>query len=484
MTDDAAFDTRRKQLLYRALAEFSDTCDLPALTPSCPFFQRQPNGDPICGEECKDILGDELSHAVEPHTLTLGADLAATRGPRRPRPRRGPAKEQVSFDARQIYLTARDRDVSSWGMTSLINGLRYQLGWMSRDADDPPRIDRATEIMQVLEHRGVDPAAVVRQGLFRYISSSVIWHIINALPKGSDDLGWVALIREIAPDFDHIVANAEAELDRVIDMVEPYLSAWILRADIEDLLEHRVRASAAELRRHWETDLPPRDFDTVWLVDRFTKTYMENWGRRSLQREWRYIHSQHPAPCPPADMRERVVDVKSLAVLLAEIGSRHIEDQGNQSATGSKKLIQVEQFLPLAVEALKRGDRDEAASIYRMLFAVRPDDHDVVNNLGFCILPDQPAEAVRYLEKATETASPGPHLAMTYLNLALARYVLSDIAGARTALAHSREHNTEGFFCYMWDISRAASGAWVISDIHGSLRNYSDSLEELLDLAS
>lgn len=486
MSEDS--DTRKERLLYLALAEFSDACDVPKLTPACPFYQLQPDGSPICGEECKDILSDELSHVVQPDTLTLGGDLAAVQGPRRsrPRPRRRPAEGQIAYDARQVYLTECDRDVKSWGMTSLIKGLQYQLAWMSIDPDDPPSLLRVNEICDELANRGVDSGIVIRQGLFAYVTSSILWHIRNALAKGADDLGWVALIREIAPDFEEIASDPDRGLEQALDVLRPYLTRWVVFAEIEDLMEHRVRMSVDELR---EYQLPDRDFDAVWLVERFTDTYLEDWGRRSLQREWRYIHSQCASPCPPANMRERTVELEPLAMLLAEVGASHVEaldrpsDADESEDLLNEGLLHVGQFFPIAVEALKRGDRAEAASIYQMLYDVRPDDQQVANNLGFCILPDEPERAAGYLEEAIEMTKAPSLLAMTYLNLALSHYVLGDIARAREALQNARSNPMDDFAGCMWDLASVVDGDWRLSDIHGALTVYADTLEELIDAA-
>jgi hypothetical protein len=475
-------DTRKDQLLYRALADFSDACDIPDLTPTCPFYQLQADDSPICGEECKDILSDDLSPSAMPQALTLGGDLVALRG-RRPRPRRGPPEDLAAFDARQIYLSERDREVSTWGLTSLVNGLKHQYAWMKQDDSDPHNIRRANAIAEELERRGVNPAVVVRHGLFRHITSAVIWHIRNALPNGGDELGWIDLVRQAADNFDDLAANADAELGNIVDSVYPYLRAWIYSAPLEDLLEHRVTFSAKDLTA-MSAELPDRDLDAVWLVDRFTTTYIEAWNLRSLQREWRYIHSQFPGPCPPANMRERHVPLNTLALRLAEIGVRRLETEDMEAVGASQGLLRIDQFFPLAVEALKRGERAEAESIYRMLLKVRPDDREVANNLGFCVIPEHPAESVSLFETAIENSEPGLLLAMTYLNLALAHYQLGNVTEARKALIGAREHPLEGFSGYMWDLDRLSEGPWTAAEIDGDLAEYADKLEDMLDSSS
>ena len=42
-----------------------------------------------------------------------------------------------------------------------------------------------------------------------------------------------------------------------------------------------------------------------WLVDRFTKTYLNNWAKGSHYLEWRYLHAELVAPCSSVEMRQR-----------------------------------------------------------------------------------------------------------------------------------------------------------------------------------
>jgi len=155
-----------------------------------------------------------------------------------------------------------------------------------------------------------------------------------------------------------------------------------------------------------------------------------------------------------------------------------------EAVGGSQGLLRIDQFLPLAVEALERGERTEAQSIYRMLLKVRPDDRDVANNLGFCVIPEHPAEAVSLFEIAIENSAPGLLLAMTYLNLALTHYELGNITEAREALDGAREQPLEGFSGYMWDLDKRSEGTWIATEIDGDLAEYAAKLEDLLDSSS
>ncbi len=475
--------SKKSRLLHRALLEFSDACDIPELTPSCPFYQLLPDGSPVCAEECKDILEGELLSSEQHDVLSLGGEFAA-RPKRRLRSRRQHVDHQVAFDARQIYLTERARDVSAWSMTSLINGLKIQYAWMAIEDGDAPDYQFASRIATELSSRGVPPDLVIRQGLYRHITSSIVWHLRNSLRRGFDELGWINLAREVTPDFSEDVGGEDSALERVVFFVNPYLTRWILFAPLDDLVNHRFDGTADDNKRLGDT-LPERDHDVVWLVDRFTSTYLKQWRRRSLQREWRYMHSQNDGCCPAGYMHERSIDLSALAGVLAEIGASQIEHKDQEPGGNSTgRLIRIEQFFPLAVKALGAGDRAEAASIFRMIAKVRPDDREVMNNLGFCILPEEPAEAEALFTSALEDPSSELPIAMTYANLAIARFLSGDRAGALESLELARTHCAEeDRTFYMWDIASVRSGNWTMVEIDSDLREYIGELTECIEAA-
>ncbi|MGE2714229.1 hypothetical protein ACQI4L_09240 [Mycolicibacterium litorale] len=474
--------SKKDQILYRALAEFSDACDIPELTPACPYYQLQADGSPVCGEECKDILGDDLSHVVASEPLSLGSDLAASvRTSRRPRPRRS-REHRIAFDARQIYFVEHTRSVDSWSMTSLIKGLQNEVAWMTLKESEPDdRLAVVEEISAELARRGVDVETLIRQGLYDDIAGSIYWHLRNSLPKREDGLGWVDFIKKVMPDFDGWALETDNDIQSVIDALSCYLPRWLLHSPMKDVMSHRITADPDELLTAIET-LPPRDHDAVWLVERFTTTFLEHWSSHSLEREWRYIHTQRAGCCPPGFMRERAIDLHQLALLLAEIGARHVSGHEKRDDSPPIRQLRVDQFLPLAISALEKGDRAEAVSIYRMIRRVSPEDRQVNNNLGFCVLPDDPQEGADLLESAIAgTNSAGPLLAMTYLNLALARLLLHDYEAATKAIELASQMDMEGFFGWMWDLEAVAQGYWVLKHIVGDdLRLYADDLEQMV----
>src|SRR5213594_2855592 len=95
---------REREIFVRALREYSDRCEAPELTPSCPFYQADPQG-PWCLEECMDLLAE---HPPESRGgIPLGASLLAH--PRRRRARSVLAGRAKPFDAAEIYIEDESR---------------------------------------------------------------------------------------------------------------------------------------------------------------------------------------------------------------------------------------------------------------------------------------------------------------------------------------------------------------------------------------
>ncbi len=109
-----------------ALAAYSDSCTAPSLQPDCPFYELGPQG-PVCGEQCKDVLGEVGSGGLPQHVVDVDSAYVAVRRPRRVRPRRGPTSSTRPFDAREAFLADRDLPRDKRGVSSLLYELRALL---------------------------------------------------------------------------------------------------------------------------------------------------------------------------------------------------------------------------------------------------------------------------------------------------------------------------------------------------------------------
>src|SRR5690348_14260583 len=93
------------------------------------------------------------------------------------------------------------------------------------------------------------------------------------------------------------------------------IAQWIASLPLSDIVAWRCPTSA-ELEGLPLEPLRPDPGDQ-WIFDRFCATYVEQWYKESLLREWRYLHAGEIAPCPPEVMRTRYVDPAALSCEIA-----------------------------------------------------------------------------------------------------------------------------------------------------------------------
>jgi hypothetical protein len=130
-----------------------------------------------------------------------------------------------------------------------------------------------------------------------------------------------------------------------------------------------------------------------WTVDRFTYTYLDDWWTGSLYSEWAYMHSRLPGCVASPQMALRRVKAEELAEHIVE---RAIQQEDNPE----RPMVRVSDFTFAAAGNLKVGRIDAAVAMFEALNQMRPGDPDVLNNLGFCLLPSDPAGALKALEES------------------------------------------------------------------------------------
>lgn len=133
----------------------------------------------------------------------------------------------------------------------------------------------------------------------------------------------------------------------------------------------------------------------TWITERFTMTYLSEWSVAALRSEWRYLHGQLLPPCDPSEMRVREISANDLAKVMA--------DRLGADARPSERLIDM--LVRPAVEFLEDDRRTEAAALFEAALRLDPRNAKALNNLGFCLLPDDPARALRYLGCAIDTGN-------------------------------------------------------------------------------
>ena len=393
MSSELPQDPQERELFLRALREYSERCQPPALTPDCPYsIETATPGVRACGEECMDLLGKH--NAPRPsEERDLGQGLSI-REVRRPRTRRIRHPSKKPYDAREVYL--QDRASGSperWRLAAILVGLSDLV--QTLPPADPIKADaRRADIEKLINltrGRGLNFETQVLPSLRIHIGGTVFAHLLvfdnhkdTAAKVFAFDRtdGWLNLAKR---------HSEQPNPDRSLFMA---VSSWALSATTGELFDWNPPV-------HPSFEAPPPRIDHIeddaaWIYERFTITYLDKWSESSLCKEWLYLHGQCSAPCLPLEMSVREIPATDLALVMA--------DKLASQDTVPRKPDQLSDSLVLpAINFLIEGRRMEAAALFEAAVHNDPDSVDALNNLGFCLLPDNPERALRYLEKAAAT---------------------------------------------------------------------------------
>jgi hypothetical protein len=130
-----------------------------------------------------------------------------------------------------------------------------------------------------------------------------------------------------------------------------------------------------------------------WPVDHFTKTFYRDWNTESLHYELRWLDGDILAPCPDELMRDRRIPREQIT---EEIARRVVYNSGNIDPGESL----ADEMTRHAEKLLKQRRYREAAAVFEFGVQQRSEDPVVRNNLGFCLIPVEPREALNHLKSA------------------------------------------------------------------------------------
>lgn len=451
-----------RQMLLRALRFYSDTCEPPNLHPECPFAVPTPTGFG-CGEECMDVLG-----ACEDPQASQGIDFVRLA---RPRARRVAFGSDKPFDANEIKLADADLPLQKRRPTALL------LELMDLMFEPPPLVSSSSRqrtfdhLASELYHRGFDVEELITEAIVPSMAASIAFLTLlptviaaagEAVPGDwsySARAGWQDLLFDDGLKVEErakeaaagIITPADA-MDRTLGSV-PKIVAWLLAQPPLSLIDWPT--PTPEEYRLVEPVPLPEPGRHVWVVDRFTTTYLAEWHTSSLHFEYRYqTGAAAVPPCVATEMRRRQVPAIDIAIEVAAraTGTRH----GPQHAAPAQK------YVGLAVDMLKNGSRSAAAAIFDAAHQASPLDPMAMNNRGFCLLPDAPAQALQDLERAAELGfrSHGHNLANRMLALLyLNRHT--------TALAVAEEEwpSSDYTGAWLWDFRSAEPTVVYVADV-------------------
>lgn len=435
-----------RRLLIRALAVFSDACDLPELTPECPYYEYSEQG-PVCAEQCRDLIAANADTLKPTSAFSLGFGLEAIR---RRRPRHGPGVDDRAFDAAQIRLEDADKPVGQRRLTSLVSELATHILVIP----DASGLAACAEVIEELERRQIDVDTMTRSAMAWTVWTSVALLLLGAQVDSPEDRrdGWRLLLDSVVPP----PAGAEDPDDslpmRINDRRFIYgVAAWVAASPLDELLS---KEPPAFLDVDPSDDfVPPRASpDIHWLIDRFSKTFLHDWKYDSLLYEWEYLHALRPGCASAAAMRERRIDKAELAAAVANesVEMRDSEDMRRKDGRPGDGLS-LSSCATFAIEALTEGRRGDAIALYSGVQRLLVDDPEVRNNLGFCMLIDDPHAAVAHFMAAVD-GDDHEQRENALTNLAFALRSIGDHEGAAEAVATALEEIDDERSVYMWAI--------------------------------
>jgi hypothetical protein len=399
------------------------------------------------------------------------------------------------FDARKVMRNDVDQPTFQWRTVSLITALREAVvGKAPGRAPEDSQVEDLKGYVDELTSRGIDGDSLVRYGLFRELMAGILMRILpywipvlrglgsEAAESAAENTAvadtlstdtWAGVMGPlISVEFTvEIPSDVRLEtllplLTRLADKVYP----WVLTAPIDDLLTLRP-PTAAELNAVGATPFP--DVTTLqeyrWISDRFAGTHLDSWSTSSLLREYNWRAGRHPSPCPETLMNDRSVVAEDLN---AEIADRSAADEPAARIGGHVGLghALLDRLRSNAIQFLQLNHTREAAALFEFAVNEAPRDPELVNNLGFCLIPHDPRRALASLEQASRLGYPRAEINLH--NRALCKLMLGEY---QTAL---------DMICAQWSQVRGESAMlWRHSSDGLQLRSATTSRDELAHLA-
>jgi hypothetical protein len=339
------------------------------------------------------------------------------------------------------------------------------------DANPDARVHAFEAASRELTRRGLDAESLVRYGMPNEIAAVIMGLLFMeelgledpdlARQRGVDLEAWRAALGPV-PGLNR--DNKEISAQRLHEIAVGYarnyvpaIFSWIATAPLTSL----VMLSPPEASQLVQPvlcvggDKKLRE-RYAWLVDRFSTTSLRNWLTTSLQYEYRWQEGAEPPPCPEELMMERELERDELNAELARRSALSIGGDPDPESVLASELDSHARTL------VKQGRHHEAAALFEFAVLRRPYDPEVRNNLGFCLIPENPGEAIKDLEAAAHMGY-GPAAVNVY-NRACCYLALGQ---PRVAMAVSEEYwaikasNPDGAMLWHW----ASDSDWTLASV-------------------
>jgi hypothetical protein len=315
------------------------------------------------------------------------------------------AIQRVDFDsrARQFDLgsstqpPATEPPAHTWSTAALLKVVVKQLfdepAW-SRTAHQ--RTVWLTSALARLGERGLPADAVVRTYFGPRIRRQIVFEVVGAwkaVAAGKIELNdippalrdWLTLVSEDEVTDEFIYHCLTGPLS---DAVE----AWIQNGALAHIIGWRHGAQIVDVAPEDRVVIGGLDA-TRWLIDRFTRTALDDWFRPSLDWELAYISDPRATArvvgVSPSMIAERPV---SESMVTSAISRRTREPSFNDEVFGGMTRVDVmENVIALSL----RDERSAALELIRKAVEVVPSDLEFEQALAFLQIPDSCLESER-----------------------------------------------------------------------------------------
>jgi hypothetical protein len=322
------------------------------------------------------------------------------------------------FDARRALLSEGEDSMpgARWRTVSLVTAIRglvrwspaEPLAWPSHVANPAASLEAFGAATDELTRRGLDADSLVRYGMRNEITGVLAGMlVVSDLGLGADDLAmqrgadldaWRKVLGPlpgVKPSTEEVSARRlHAVSAAAVAAYVPPILGWVATAPLNDLMTLSPPSEIRQGRQVPASSDPKVCQRYAWLVDRFATTSARDWLTGSLQYEYRWINDLEPPPCPPMLMGDREVDLNALS---AELARRSALSIGGEPDPESMLASEIDRHARVLLRAKRYR---EAAALFEFASLRRPLDADVRNNLGFCLVPENPAQALDALRAA------------------------------------------------------------------------------------
>ena len=504
MAEELIGDQNASQIFLRALREYSESCEPPNLKHDCPFAIEISPGHRGCGEECMDLLG--RYGAPRPVDSVSGANGLTIRRSRRPRPRHSATRDTPAFDARASYLSESKRSpIQQWSLQSLLYRLKelVQTPPWAYGEIDVSRSEHITNITQLLSARGLElskhlDSAIrqqVRMSLFQLIAPSQI-----AKKEAPNEVEiWRKYITESMEVTKSITKNSQSlrvkNTDSSLFQMSVTLGLWSDLTSLESVIgweapkEKLTDMLNSQSNTKFDESFLNERHNGKWIFDRFTETYIDRWDTESLCREWSFIHGQIAPPCSPFELKSREVKVSALSQEMSDRLIKVNKDQSLKFTTSRtpehQTGLMTSQLVKPAVGFLGQGRFTEAQALFEAILQMDPSDPDANNNLGFCLIPQNPELSLKYFDESEKLFGKRSEILSANRMLALAslgrRTIVAEIATSEFGLnpdtcerSEYKSDGTDG--AYLWNIGSILNNADAVLEQVSNVRNYASTL--------